>query len=140
MQAKTFIIDSPSLYTFNIFLWVSCLFTYKPKYKQKTGRNFSHKSYLNDIFHIFSCILKVAPNMIANIMKCPKSSIRDLHWLYLVRTTHCHFCNALAPECDDHHRKKSKPHVYTHRPKKIFMIFRKETKPNWCKFLQSIKL
>ena len=36
--------------------------------------------------------------MIANIQKCPKISIRDLHWLYLVRTTHCHFCNALAPE------------------------------------------
>ena len=41
MHAKTFLIDSPSFYIFNIFLSVSCLFTYKPKCKQKIDRKFS---------------------------------------------------------------------------------------------------
>ena len=37
--------------------------------------------------------------MIVNIMKCQKSSIRDLYWLYLFSRGNHHFYNALAPEC-----------------------------------------
>ena len=91
MHAKTFVIDSPSYYTFNIILWFSCLFTYKPKCKQKTDGNFGCKSYPNDRLHIFSCTLKVTSNIIVNIMKCQKSLIRNLYWLYRPRNLNAFF-------------------------------------------------
>ena len=59
----------------------------------------SKKSYPNNRLHSFSCILKVSSNMIVNIMKCQKNSIRYLYLLYLVQRGDCHFCNALAPQC-----------------------------------------
>ena len=37
--------------------------------------------------------------MIDNIMKCQKSSIRYLYWLYLFSSGDHHFCTTLAPEC-----------------------------------------
>ena len=54
---------------------------------------------INDKLHRFSCTFKVTSIMIVMIMKCQKSSIRDLYRLYQVQMLDCHFGYINAPKC-----------------------------------------
>ena len=61
IYTKIFVIHRRSFDMFIIFSYVSCLFTYKPKCKQKTNRNFKmvifgHETTKNQLFIINLCL------------------------------------------------------------------------------------